>query len=241
MNRSSILLISDDAHLTGLVSEALDCHGFSVSCERDAGRAIDRCKNGSYCLVLADAATEGAAFPQIVRNIHRHSRIPLIVIAAGGAPMDEVQLLEDGADDCVRRPTNCDALIARMRALLRRTDAQHWRGVHAGNLRLEPATRVVWANSRRIDCTSIEYDILEYLARQPGQVVSRDRLMLDVCGRPATPFDRALDVHISHLRRKLRHVGRRIVTVRGVGYMLAAAAADDGLKTVTPVTGMDPS
>jgi two-component system, OmpR family, response regulator CpxR len=227
-DRRSILLISEDARIAGLVSEALECHGFSVSCESNVGQAVGRCKNGSYCLVLADAAAGGVAFPQLVRNIRHHSRIPLIVIAAGREPMDEVRLLENGADDFIRRPTNCDALIARVRALLRRTDLYCGHAVQAGNLRLDPGARVVLADSHRIDCTSIEYDILEYLARQAGQVVSRDKLVLDVCGRHATPFDRALDVHISHLRRKLRHVGQRIVTVRGIGYMLAATAADGG-------------
>jgi two-component system, OmpR family, response regulator CpxR len=94
--------------------------------------------------------------------------------------------------------------------------------LQAGNIRLDPGARIVLADSHAIGCTSIEFDILEYLARQAGQVVSREKLILDVCGRHATPLDRALDVHISHLRRKLRHVGRPIVTVRGVGYMLAA-------------------
>jgi DNA-binding response OmpR family regulator len=94
--------------------------------------------------------------------------------------------------------------------------------VRAGNIRLDPGARVVSVDSEVIECTSIEYEILEYLARQAGRVVSREKLVLAVCGRHPSPLDRALDVHVSHLRRKLRHVGRRIVTVRGVGYMLAA-------------------
>jgi two-component system, OmpR family, response regulator CpxR len=91
-----------------------------------------------------------------------------------------------------------------------------------GELRVDPAARAVSLNGNAIPCTSMEYDIVEYLARRAGDVVPRDELSEAVCGRVASPLDRAVDVHISHLRRKLCAYRNRIVTVRGVGYMLAA-------------------
>lgn len=96
-----------------------------------------------------------------------------------------------------------------------------------GELRIEPAARTVSLNGDVIACTSMEYAIVEYLARKAGDVVPRDELSEAVCGRVASPLDRAIDVHISHLRRKLRQHRHRIVTVRGVGYMLAAAQRDE--------------
>jgi two-component system response regulator CpxR len=98
--------------------------------------------------------------------------------------------------------------------------------IEVGVIRIEPSARRVTVNAVAVDCTTIEYSILEYLARRAGTVVSRDELMEAVSGRHAAPLDRSLDVHISHLRRKLRHVGRRIVTVRGVGHMLAVLESD---------------
>jgi two-component system, OmpR family, response regulator CpxR len=229
--RRTILFITDDAALGGRVAQAIERHGFGLSCESNVTHAIRTSDEGAYCLVLVDAAADGVAFPQLVQDIRQRGPLPIIVVSADREPTDEVRLLESGADDCIGRPTGCDALIARVRAVLRRTqrsfDASPQR-LQAGNIRLDPGARTVWVDADVIECTSIEYDILAYLAREAGQVVSREKLVLAVCGRPATPLDRALDVHISHLRRKLRHVGRRIVTVRGVGYMLATAAASEG-------------
>lgn len=92
--------------------------------------------------------------------------------------------------------------------------------IEVGDLRIEPASRMARIDGRCVDLTSMEYDILEYLAREAGRIVARDELMASVCGRQASPFDRAVDVHISHLRRKLRDHAGHILTVRGVGYML---------------------
>jgi two-component system, OmpR family, response regulator CpxR len=94
-----------------------------------------------------------------------------------------------------------------------------------GGIRVDPAARAVSVETDVIDCTSIEYDLIEFLARHAGRVVSREELCSAVCGRDASPLDRAVDVHISHLRRKLKHYRTRIVTVRGVGYMLALTDA----------------
>jgi two-component system response regulator CpxR len=164
----------------------------------------------------------------LVGDLRRRSPVPLIVIGMDRDPVTAARMLESGADDCVGRPVEPNELAARVRAVLRRARRPFDLSRHAlevGDIRIEPATRIVSVNTKVIHCTAIEYDIVEYLARQAGTVVSRDELTMAVCGRHATPLDRALDVHISHLRRKLRHLGPRIVTVRGVGHMLAVTIA----------------
>jgi two-component system response regulator CpxR len=104
------------------------------------------------------------------------------------------------------------------------TGNQELEPVVVGELRIEPARRSVSANGAVVACTSMEYDILEYLARRAGEVVPRDALSAAACGRVASPLDRAIDVHVSRLRRKLHPHHQRIVTIRGVGYMLAVGA-----------------
>jgi two-component system response regulator CpxR len=220
----AILFITDDERLGRLVAQALDCLGFSLSCESDVDRGITTSARGGYCLVLVDAAADGVAFPRLTLDICHRSSIPLIIISADRDPANAARLLENGADDCIGRPVEPDELIARVRAVLRRArrpfDTPH-QPIEVGNIRIDPQARVVTVDSTVIHCTSIEYDILEYLARRAGKVISRQELVLAVCGRDASPLDRSLDVHISHLKRKLRQYGKQIVTVRGVGYMLA--------------------
>lgn len=222
MTSNTILLITDDAALARLVVDPLRGHGLLVSCESNVDRAINHCRHGGYSLVLADAGTDGVALPQLVTDIRLRTRTPLIVISADHTLTDEVSLLDHGADDCIGRPRQCDSLIARVRALLRRSECGLGGPgpLDTGNIRLDPRARLIFADSHPVECTSIEYDILDCMARQAGHVVSREHLLFAVCGRRPTPLDRALDVHISRLRRKLRQAGRRIVTVRGVGYML---------------------
>jgi DNA-binding response OmpR family regulator len=138
--------------------------------------------------------------------------------------LDAASLLDTGNDDGLDASVSSDALIARMRELLRsrsgRREPAH-EPLVVGEMRIDPATRTVSVNGDGIACTPTEYDIVEYLARNAGHVVRRDELSEAVCGRVASPLDRAIDVHVSHLRGKLRQHRQRIVTIRGVGYLLA--------------------
>jgi two-component system response regulator CpxR len=226
-----ILFVSDDERLARLVTQALRHNAFAVACERDARHCLAglaTCDRRRYRLVLVDAAAAEAGFALLLRNLRRKSHVPLIVIAADRDPGAAATLLESGADDCISRPVDPGELVARVRAVLRRTfgpcGTASTQFLEAGDIRIEPATRIVSVEAAIVDCTAIEYDILEYLARRLGEVVLREELMLAVCGRQSTPLDRALDVHISHLRRKLGAAGERIVTIRGIGYMLTGRA-----------------
>jgi DNA-binding response OmpR family regulator len=137
-----------------------------------------------------------------------------------------IVLVDEGTGETDRYDVPA-GLAMRVRALLRQDGGFAIRSpevIAVGDICIDPGTRSVSVDGAPVKCTSVEYGILERLARDAGHVVSRDELMLTVCDREPTPLDRALDVHISRLRHKLHHRGRGIVTVRGVGYMLAVAA-----------------
>jgi two-component system response regulator CpxR len=222
-----VLFITDDLALGQLVAEGLRPHGLSMSRETTTSWATSGSR-AQALLVLVDVAAQGAAFAQLVHEMRRRGPMPLIVIAAADDQVGPAGYLDAGADDCIARPVRRDDVVARIRAVLRRTERAGAPEPQAGNedLRIDPSTRSVVTDGNVAPCTPAEYDILECLTRAAGRVVSRDELSVAACGRPASPLDRAIDVHISRLRRKLRHHGRRIVTVRGAGYMLASRRGD---------------
>jgi DNA-binding response OmpR family regulator len=224
MQGDTILFITEDLGLSRLVAEALDQHGLSLSRESDVGRSLAACAANRCSLVLVDAVADGVALPLLVHEVRRRAAVPLIVISFDRDPINSASLLDSGADDCIGRPVDRDDLVARIRAVLRRSRrplCPTREVVRVGDMRIDPTARTVSVNGNVVDCTTLEYDIVEYLARHAGTVVSRDQLFAAVCGRDASSVDRAIDVHISHLRRKLQPHGQRIVTVRGAGYLLA--------------------
>jgi len=150
------------------------------------------------------------------------------MLTARGDDIDRIVGLELGADDYVPKPFNARELIARIRAVLRRTEPRADNGrIEVNGVLLDPGTREVWCDGNRIDLTTIEFDILEQLMRAAGRVLSRDQLMEALYNRKASPFDRAMDMHISHLRKKLECPDRELIkTVRGVGYQFARTAEE---------------
>jgi DNA-binding response OmpR family regulator len=154
-------------------------------------------------VIIVDAAARGAGMRETVERLRARHDVPIIVMSA---------------------PVDADDIAARLEAVLSnwRRDSSRPSHLDVGEIRITPASRLVRIAGDAVDLTTIEYEILEYLARDAGHVVSRDHLMGAVCRREASPLDRSLDVHISHLRRKLKGYGSQILTVRGVGYMLAA-------------------
>jgi two-component system response regulator CpxR len=224
----TVLFISEDVHLSRQLENALEPHQVALMFQTDVAEAVSDRMRDRYGLVMLDAAADGVALPGLVRDVLRHGPVPLIVITPDRDPVSAARILDSGADDCIGRPVCCDDVVARVRAVLRRSHALPPplpSPLDVGDLRIDGATRSVFVDAHAVNCTSIEFDILEELARAAGRVVSRDRLSAAVCGRAASPFDRAIDVHVSHLRRKLRPHRLRIVTVRGIGYMLAAPLA----------------
>ncbi len=162
---------------------------------------------------------------EVLQQVRKRSTVPVIMLTARTAGADRVNGLNSGADDYLPKPFEPDELLARIRAVLRRTrkpDVDENRLLESGGVQLNLHTREVWLNRVPVNITTIEFDILECLIRSAGRVVSRDALAAVLYQREATPYERAIDVHISHLRRKLEHGNTGVIhTMRGAGYVFA--------------------
>jgi two-component system response regulator CpxR len=221
----SILLVEDDTELCSLMSDFFGPHGFRIEAVHNGRDGLARALNGAFDLIVLDVMMPVLDGFDVLRQIRRRSAVPVIMLTARTAQNDRINGLNAGADDYLPKPFGPDELLARMRAVLRRSgkpDGAENRAIETGNLRLDPESREVHLLGEPVVLTSVEFDILECLARAAGRVVSRDGLAAVLYQREATPYERAIDVHISHLRKKLeREDGVLIHTVRGSGYMLA--------------------
>jgi len=166
-----------------------------------------------------------------LRRIRAESKVPVLMLTARGDDVDRIVGLEIGADDYLPKPFNPRELVARIRAILRRSQTDNAREhnqagtLTAGDVELDRATRVVRRSGQVIEVTAVEFDLLEKLLRAAGRIITREELSKEVLGRSTSPFDRSIDMHISNLRKKLGHqLGdvERIKTVRGIGYIYAA-------------------
>ena len=223
----SILLIDDDVELGQLMSEYFEQKGMSLEVVNDSRRGLNRGLRDEHDLILLDVMLPGIDGFEVLRQLRRRTRIPIIMLTARTARDDRISGLEAGADDYLPKPFEPDELIARIRAVLRRSGRTRPSGLGSevldvNGVRVESGTRRVWVNENPVEVTSIEFDILEFIVRSAGRIVSRDELTSAIYQRPATPFDRSLDVHVSHLRKKLGVLGGLIRTVRGVGYLFSA-------------------
>lgn len=217
-----ILLIEDDAELSSLMQEYFAENGMEVEVVADGRRGLARALEGNHDLVLLDVMLPGIDGFEILKLLRRRRNVPVIMLTARTAPADRIAGLDGGADDYLPKPFAPEELLARIRAVLRRAGQSASRGdaIQAGPLRVNSAAREATVNGQSVELTGIEFDILEFLARNAGQLVSRDQLMTVLYQREANPFERSLDVHISHLRKKLADHRDLIRTVRGTGYML---------------------
>jgi two-component system, OmpR family, response regulator CpxR len=229
----SILLIEDDAELAALMAEFLTEHEIALTAVHSGPEGLARAIDGSYDLVILDVMLPKMDGFEVLRQIRRRSAIPVIMLTARTEPQDKIQGLNAGADDYLAKPFSPDELLARIQAVLRRVG----RGsvlkpdvIETNGVKLNPGTREVFRGGVPVDVTSIEFEILEVLIRSAGQVVSRDDLARFLYNRQANPLERALDVHVSHLRKKLERERTLIRTVRGVGYLFAVGNSELGLE-----------
>ncbi|QEH38457.1 Response regulator ArlR [Aquisphaera giovannonii] len=228
--RPHALLVDDDVELGELLQDALDEHGIRVELARDGRRGLARALSGEHDLLLLDVMLPGLDGFELLRLVRRKSRVPVIMLTARTAPADQIAGLDAGADDYLPKPFGADVLLARVRAVLRRS-GRGMAGPNAlevGRFRLILGAREVLVGGSPVALTDLEYDIFEYLARAAGRVVPRNELSVALFQRPATPFDRALDTHICNLRKKLGEHGEAIATVRSVGYLLRAPDGPGG-------------
>jgi two-component system response regulator CpxR len=218
-----VLIVDDDVQLCRLLSERLGTEGFTIEAVHDGARGLERALSMEHALIVLDLMLPGMGGFDVLRRLRKQSPVPVLILTARGEDTERVQGLELGADDYVPKPFNPRELIARIRAILRRTS-----GIIAstgplvvGDLRLDPAAREAHLNENALNLTSVEFTLLEALVRDAGHVLTREQLTKTVLGRKLGPFDRVIDVHISNVRRKLASAegGQRIKAVRGSGYL----------------------
>ena len=227
-----VLLVDDDAELAELVGEYLAREGFSLEAEVDGTRAIDRAVAGDHQLVVLDVMLPGVNGFDVLRSIRASSHIPVLMLTARGDEVDRIVGLELGADDYLSKPFNPRELVARIRAVLRRTQPEtRVAGERADRLTVDDVVvdlgrRLVRRGGAAVELTAVEFALLELLMRAAGTVVRRDDLARGALGRNLLPFDRSIDVHVSRMRKKLGprpDGGERITTLRAVGYLYTRA------------------
>lgn len=227
-----ILLVEDDVRTASLVAQYLRGQGFHVDIEGDGLRATHRIVDERPDLVVLDLMLPGRDGLSVCREVRPRYPGPILMMTARGDEIDQVVGLELGADDYVAKPVGPRLLVARIRALLRRTPAEAEvaaedpERVELGALVVDARRRSVAVGGAAIDLTTAEFDLLWALARRAGQIVHRDKLFEELRGIPYDGIDRSIDMRVSALRRRLEAGGGQwIKTIRGVGYLLAP---DDG-------------
>jgi two-component system response regulator CpxR len=224
----AILMIDDDEGLCELVQEFLGREGYEVTTVHDGASGLGAALEGGFALVILDVMLPVLDGFAVLRQLRRQSNVPVIMLTARTSEQDRVGGLGEGADDYLVKPFAAAELLARIRAVLRRTLQRSDLAssvVQVGDLRVDPLNRAASIRGVPIELTPTEFTILEVLMRAVGRIVSRDELTGVLYQRQTTPYERSLDVHVSHLRRKLEGVGwTAIRTVRGQGYICVADA-----------------
>jgi DNA-binding response OmpR family regulator len=224
-----VLLIDDDQRLFELLASYLSQNGVTLVHAPDGGRGLAALDASPYDAVLLDVMMPGMDGLEVCKRIRAKSTVPIVMLTAKGDETDRVVGLELGADDYVSKPFSPRELLARLRAVLRRSnpDAVAER-LAVGNLTIDVPSREVRQENKPVELTGIEFDILLALVRRAGRVVPRDALLSEAGRNDVVVGERAVDVHISHLRQKLGddpRLPKLIKTVRGVGYVFAKEPA----------------
>ena len=218
---SSILLIDDDTELCGSLTKLLAMEQIEVTSAHNVADGTSEIWSRRYDLIVLDVMLPDGDGRALLHKVRERSEVPVIMLTARGEASDRIAGLEGGADDYVPKPFVPGELVARIRAVLRRRLGGKGDLLLAGDLKIEVSMRRVLRDDQEIPLTSAEFDILLILVRRSGECVTRDELTKQVLGRPVGVSDRAIDNHISSLRRKLgAQVGNteRIRCIRHLGY-----------------------
>ena len=228
-----VLLIEDDARLAGMLTEYLGKAGFHVLHAEDGARGLARHERESVDVVILDLMLPDSDGLEICRQMRSRSDTPILMLTARGDPMDRVVGLEMGADDYLPKPFDPRELLARLRAILRRSRAGLRSGPSAspdvlryGRLEIDRGAREARLDGAPCQLTGYQFALLLTLAEHAGRVMSRDALMDALKGESLEAFDRSIDVHISRIRAAIEDdpkKPRRVITMRGTGYVFAKA------------------
>jgi len=219
-----LILVDDDVELCEMLGEYLASESFAVDAVHDGNLAAPQILRGHYDMVILDVMLPGQNGKNVLRAVRATSQIPVLMLTARGDPADRIVGLELGADDYLAKPFEPKELVARINAILRRsTPAPNQAEIVVGDLRLTLGNRSTFVAGAPVVLTSLEFSVLAMLAERPGVIVSREELATAL-GRSLLPFDRAVDMHVVNLRKKLGVLpsgNPRILTVRSFGYMMA--------------------
>ncbi len=226
----AVLLVDDDRELCRMLAEYLNPEGFRLTTVHDGDEALYSLGRHHFDLIVLDVMLPRLGGLDVLRLLRQKNSTPVLMLTARGEDIDRVVGLELGADDYLPKPFNPRELVARMRAILRRSlllepQAGRRDRIDAGPLSLLFSSRTASARGETVTLTGAEFRVLEVLMQQVGIVVSREQLTRQVLGRRLTPYDRSIDTHISNIRRKLVAVADEIsiVNVRRTGYVLTVA------------------
>ena len=230
-----LLVVEENPQLCRMVQTYLEPFGYDIQTAADGHTAVVLALRGDFHAVLLDALLPGLSGFETLRRIRESSTIPVLLLTGCDSASERIAGLELGADDCIPKTYSPRELLARLRAVLRRSrpavggprqEAQEAEApLVIGPLSVHPEWRAAFFGERDLALTPIEFDLLHSLARDCGRVKTREELLADVAGRDFDTFDRSIDVHISSLRRKLGDdpkAARWIVTIRSAGYLLRA-------------------
>jgi DNA-binding response OmpR family regulator len=236
-------MIDDDVELCSMLEDYLVRHGFAVTKEHNGELGLHRALTGEFSIVLLDVMLPGLDGFEVLRRLRTSSQVSVLLLTARGEDIDRIVGLEMGADDYLPKPFNPRELLARIRAILRRSAADRAAkaaaktGIRSGpaikhlqvaGIELDSGARTASCNGVELDLTNVEFELLGALMEAPGQILTREHLTECVLDRRFNPFDRSLDMHVSRLRRKLddaANLGDQIKTIRSVGYQLAIPAS----------------
>jgi two-component system alkaline phosphatase synthesis response regulator PhoP len=227
-----VLVVDDEPAIVEIVRDYLADAGYRVSTARSGDEALRQIRSIRPDLIVLDLGLPGLDGLDVTRTIRASSRVPIIMLTARSAEADRVVGLELGADDYVIKPFSPRELLARVRAVLRRSgtaaelveESDSERPLVVGELTVDRPRRLVTVGARPVDVTAAEFDLLARMAAAPGRVFTRGQLLETIHGVAVDAGERAIDAHVKNLRRKIEtdpHRPRRLVTVHGVGYRLA--------------------
>lgn len=242
-----ILIVDDDRKLCRLIANYLQPLGYSVDAEHTGPAGLTRALDETFDAILLDVMLPGLSGLDVLRELRKHSSVPVLMLTALGEESDRIVGLEIGADDYLPKTFSTRELLARLRAVLRRSvmtakskEAPQAEPIAIGDLWIDTETHTVSLNECPLTLTPVEYQLLIALATVVGRVRTREQLLLEVAEREFEAFDRAIDVHISSLRRKLGddpRGPRYIETVRGTGYRMKRPTAATATSAVAGESG----
>ena len=225
VTQSNILVVDDESQITRVLRTTLSGHGYIVRTAGDGDEALEVMRQWAPDLVITDLSMPNMGGLELCRRIRTKSAVPIIVLSVRGEEKPKVEALDSGADDYVTKPFNMNELVARVRASLRRASLpvhdDNASSIEAGDFRIDLLTRLVTVRDREVRLTPKEFDLLSYLAKNPGRVITHHTLLAAVWGGMSTQQPEYLHVFINHLRKKLEPEDgsvRYIVTEKWVGY-----------------------